>query len=340
MYNDIKISIKNTKEELKSFPIEQSLTLEFSERVEDSYLDNYIYIIQALDSGSLIHIGDTYNQNVGIVKEDFKPLAIKFEIVQADPFTVKVKPVQPLTPGYSYTLLVKEDLPTEYLSISKTVSYSSSTLGLISAPTDVEEDLKLTIESDSQLNNQKHIVQISFKGVTRTLDITKVKTVNLNGYTFNFNSDFYLEGEEFTTTVVAKTSKVQASFAVSFQAANSKNIKPVDNPNKLLTEDLISDFNNTDKEEPTVSTTYDATTLSYTIEHTGEDSFVVVFNQEVTNLLDLDQFAFTTREAYKMYTLKSLGLYDKTKEYKITYEILSETEVEFKIEEVVYEDLL
>lgn len=335
MYNDIKISIKNTKEELKSFPIEQSLTLEFSERVEDSYLDNYIYIVQALDSGSLIHIGDTYNQNVGIVKEDFKPLAIKFEIVQADPFTVKVKPVQPLTPGYSYTLLVKEDLPTEYLSISKTVSYSSSTLGLISAPTNVEEDLELAIVSDSQLNNQKHIIQISFKGTTRTLDITKVKTVDLDGYIFNFNSDFYIEGEVFTTTVVNKTSKVQASFTVSFQAANSKSVKPIESPNKLLTEDLISDFNNSEKEEPTVSTDYDATTLSYTIEHTGEDSFIIVFNQEVVDMLALDQLTVTFREAYRMYTLKSLGLYDKTKAYNITYEVLSNTEVEFRVSEVI-----
>lgn len=73
MANNLQITVKNKESELNSFPIDQSLVLEFSEAVEDSYLDSHINLVQALDSGSLIHIGDTYNQNVGLVKENFKP---------------------------------------------------------------------------------------------------------------------------------------------------------------------------------------------------------------------------------------------------------------------------
>ena len=39
MANNLQITVKNKESELNSFPIDQSLVLEFSEAVEDSYLD-------------------------------------------------------------------------------------------------------------------------------------------------------------------------------------------------------------------------------------------------------------------------------------------------------------
>lgn len=330
MYEDLTINVKNTKDELLSFPIDKALILEFSERVEDAYLDAYVYIIQDLDSSKLVHIGDTYNQNVGIVKENFKPVAIGFNIISNNPFTVSVKPLQPLTPGYSYTLLVKEELPNEYLAISKSISYSSSTITLVSAPS-TSEDATLTILSDSTFTNGKHLVDISFKNIQKTVDLTYSRKITIDNYVFEFKSDFYIEGEEFTTTVVDQTSKVNTSYTFPFKAASSKNVKALDgNPNTLLTEDLLADYNNSEDPQP-VSTTFDINTLTYTIEHTGENSFIVTFNQEVTDLLDLNEVTFTKNEAFRMYTLKQLGLYDPSVQYSIQSIVLDKKSVEFYV---------
>ena len=45
--------------------------------------------------------------------------------------------------------------------------------------------------------------------------------------------------------------------------------------------------------------------------------------------------SYSVREAFNMYTLSSLDLYDRQKEYEVKYEILSKSEVEFFIEELV-----
>lgn len=329
MYNNLQIKLLNTKDELNSFPIDQSLSLEFSESVEDSFLTSYIFLVQGMDSPALIHVGDTYNQNIGIVKESFNNVDIKITVTSRNPFVVKVTPVKPLTPGYSYTLLVKGDLPNEYMSVTKVTSYSPSNIELLGSNT-YNEEAVLIFNEDSDLTNNKHVIDISLKGVRKSFDITKNKVIDFQGYKLKFISDLYLEGESFNILVTDKTATT-TTYTVSLTTSPSKNVKPIDpSANIKLTEEDIINFNNGITATPEIE---EATTQSIT--YTGYGSFILSFNKDnIINKLDFDNLKFRVREAFGMYTLTSMGLYDKDKEYKIEHTILDEKSVEFFVEEV------
>lgn len=327
MYNNLQIKLKNTLEELKSFPIDQSLTLEFSESVEDSFLKTYIFLVQGLDSPGLIHVGDTYNQNIGIVKESFNNVDIDLTVTNRLPFTVKITPIKPLTPGYSYTLLVKGDLPNEHMSITKVVSHSSSNIELLGTDKQSEEAI-LVFNEDSDLSAKKHTIDVSIDNIRKTFDISRKKEVSFAGYYLRFPSELYLEGETFNILVVDKTATTN-SYTVSLTTSPSKNIKPIDptNNNQLTYEDLI----NYNKE--TQETIVEAE-LSYTITYTGIGSFIITFNKDITDKLDVDNLTFKNREAFSMYTLTALKLYDKEATYIVSHSILDKKSIEFFVEEV------
>lgn len=330
MYNNLQIKLLNTKDEMASFPINQSLSLEFSESVEDSFLTSYIFLVQGMDSPALIHVGDTYNQNIGIVKESFNNVDIQTTVTSRDPFVVKVTPIKPLTPGYSYTLLVKGDLPNEFMSITKVVSHSSSNIELLGSDKQNEEAV-LIFNEDSDYTNNKHTIDITLNNVRQSFDISKKKEIDFQGYKLKFTSPLYLEGESFNILVMDKTSTT-TTYTVSLTTSPSKNVKPIDpSANIKLTEEDLVNFN-----DGIVSTTEQInieTTQSIT--YTGYNSFILSFNKDIVEKLDFANMVKRVREAFGMYTLSSMGLYDADKEYTVEFTILDTKSVEFFIKEVI-----
>ena len=330
MYNNLQIKLLNTKDEMDSFPINHSLSLEFSESVEDSFLSSYIFLVQGMDSPALIHVGDTYNQNIGIVKESFNNVEIQTTVTSRDPFVVKVTPIKPLTPGYSYTLLVKGDLPNEFMSITKVVSHSSSNIELLGSDKQNEEAV-LIFNEDSDYTNNKHIIDITLNNVRQSFDISKKKEIDFQGYKLKFTSPLYLEGESFNLLVMDKTSTT-TTYTVSLITSPSKNVKPIDpSANIKLTEEDLVNFN-----DGIVSTTEQVnieTTQSIT--YTGYNSFILSFNKDIVEKLDFANMVKRVREAFGMYTLSSMGLYDADKEYTVEFTVLDTKSVEFFIKEVI-----
>lgn len=330
MYNNLQIKLLNTKDEMDSFPINHSLSLEFSESVEDSFLSSYIFLVQGMDSPALIHVGDTYNQNIGIVKESFNNVEIQTTVTSRDPFVVKVTPIKPLTPGYSYTLLVKGDLPNEFMSITKVVSHSSSNIELLGSDKQNEEAV-LIFNEDSDYTNNKHTIDITLNNVRQSFDISKKKEIDFQGYKLKFTSPLYLEGESFNILVMDKTSTT-TTYTVSLTTSPSKNVKPIDpSANIKLTEEDLVNFN-----DGIVSTTEQInieTTQSIT--YTGYNSFILSFNKDIVEKLDFANMVKRVREAFGMYTLSSMGLYDADKEYTVEFTILDTKSVEFFIKEVI-----
>lgn len=330
MYNNLQIKLLNTKDEMDSFPINHSLSLEFSESVEDSFLSSYIFLVQGMDSPALIHVGDTYNQNIGIVKESFNNVEIQTTVTSRDPFVVKVTPIKPLTPGYSYTLLVKGDLPNEFMSITKVVSHSSSNIELLGSDKQNEEAV-LIFNEDSDYTNNKHIIDITLNNVRQSFDISKKKEIDFQGYKLKFTSPLYLEGESFNILVMDKTSTT-TTYTVSLITSPSKNVKPIDpSANIKLTEEDLVNFN-----DGIVSTTEQInieTTQSIT--YTGYNSFILSFNKDIVEKLDFANMVKRVREAFGMYTLSSMGLYGADKEYTVEFTVLDTKSVEFFIKEVI-----
>ena len=332
MANNLQITVKNKESELNSFPIDQSLVLEFSEAVEDSYLDSHINLVQALDSGSLIHIGDTYNQNVGLVKENFKPVSIDVKVTSTNPFQVTVKPKQPLTPGHSYQLLVQESLPIEHLTAIKDVSYSDSHITVLSSSGRLGT-FQIEVVSDSNFTGNSHLVTLQVESEVKTVDLNKTVEVSISGLKLKLSGMVFIKGETFLVEVLEADKKLSASFVATLKASSSKDVKPIDSDYTNLSLDDLINYNNGGSQSQDNSIT--AKDVTYELVATGFNSFIAKFNKEVVELLDLDSMSYSVREAFNMYTLSSLDLYDRQKKYEVKYEILSKSEVEFFIEELV-----
>lgn len=315
---NLEITIQNTKDELHSFPIDQSIFLGFSERVEDSLLESHIFIVQGLDSRDLLHIGDNYNQNIGIVKETFREIPVSIEVETETPFIVKVTPKAPLTPGYSYTVLVKDSLPTEYISADKVVSYCDSYINVLRG--DLEGEFLLTVLEDSKLTPNSSLVTISIEGMTKTLDLYKNKNIVLDTLKLEleFPSKIYLEGESFNIIVLGKTDYT-SSTTFPFKTSPTKHIKPINSNNKKISEKDIVDFNNSLNKNLVQSKD-----TTCTITTTGYNTFNITLSNPVSDKVDIDNISFTTTEAFGMYTLESLGLYSRDKIYKLTVDIVDE----------------
>lgn len=325
--SDIQITIKNQAFELNSFPINQSIVLEFSEAVEDSYLDTYIHLVQALDSGSLIHIGDTYNQNVGLVRENFKPVDIDIKVVNQDPFQVNIKAKLPLTPGHSYQLLVQDALPTEHLQAIKSTSYSDSNITVVGVSGNTLGTHIVEVFKDSDFTNDKHIVTLKANNEIKSFNLKDSNEVKIGGLTLKLSGLVFVQGEMFVVDVAPTISKLRTSFVANLKVSSSKDITAIDSDYVFLNPSDIYNYNNV--------TTEEETPLTYTISVIGIGSFIVTFNREITDKLDFDNSSFKTREAFNMYTLSSLDLYNPLTEYMISHEILSNTEVEFTVRELI-----
>ena len=100
----MKITILNTIGELKSFPLTQTIKVSFEKAVEDSQLIDCISLIRLPSETGLFNISETYNQSIGYIREKFDIEEVKFtyQVEPDNSFTVFIKPVRPLSPGFEY----------------------------------------------------------------------------------------------------------------------------------------------------------------------------------------------------------------------------------------------
>ena len=108
----MKITILNTIGELKSFPLTQTIKVSFEKAVEDSQLIDCITLIRLPSETGLFNISETYNQSIGYIREKFDIEEVKFtyQVEPDNSFTVFIKPVRPLSPGFEYLLFVDKKL--------------------------------------------------------------------------------------------------------------------------------------------------------------------------------------------------------------------------------------
>lgn len=318
MSGNITVVVKNSKDELDSFPISNPIILEFSKPVEDSYLHDYIYLIQAIDTTPLLTSQD-------LVKDNFSPIETSITKIKDTPFTVSIKPIKPLTPGLSYVLLVQKTLANEHLSVVKTKSMSNSIVELLSST--IDGSVSLTFVKDSYFVGGKHFIDISLNGARNTLDLTNA-VHTINGYQIKFPSKVYVKDESFNLITSTTVDRLDVTYTVNIKAANDKTIKPISNPStKLSLDDLDKPF------QKPKEVSIDISNLSYEFDMTSYASFKVTFNQPIVPYLDMDEMSLSTREAFNMYTLADLGLYDPNKVYSITWDIISDNSVEFFVAE-------
>ena len=331
----MQITALNSTEELKSFPINQSIRLKFEKAVEDSLLESRLSLIRLPNQTGLFNISETYNQSIGYIREkfDIEETTITSELVNGS-FIVVVKPVKPLSPGFEYVLFIDKTLSEEYLSISKTVSKSNSNISVDLSNNISPTELQIEIISEPFISSTNNIVKILLKDLVGstskqyTLDLKKTTKLVYGDLTVNFISQVYVLGEKFNILSIGGT-ELASNFYLKLKASITESIKPIESDaefGSISNKDLYDFFNK--------QSNNDNLTLTTTIVNNGKIRIKLPDNI-TTSDLDFDNLTHSYEEAFNMYTLNLLELYDDSKVYKIVHNIEDEKTFTLTVKEVV-----
>ena len=331
----MQITALNSTEELKSFPINQSIRLKFEKAVEDSLLESRLSLIRLPNQTGLFNISETYNQSIGYIREkfDIEETTITSELVDGS-FIVVVKPVKPLSPGFEYVLFIDKTLSEEYLSISKTVSKSNSNISVDLSNNISPTELQIEIISEPFISSTNNIVKILLKDLVGstskqyTLDLKKTTKLMYGDLTVNFVSQVYVLGEKFNILSIGGT-ELPSNFYLKLKASITESIKPIESDaefGSISNKDLYDFFNK--------QSNNDNLTLTTTIVNNGKIRIKLPDNI-TTSDLDFDNLTHSYEEAFNMYTLNLLELYDDSKIYEIVHNIEDEKTFTLTVKEVV-----
>ena len=331
----MQITALNSTEELKSFPINQSIRLKFEKAVEDSLLESRLSLIRLPNQTGLFNISETYNQSIGYIREkfDIEETTITSELVGGS-FIVVVKPVKPLSPGFEYVLFIDKTLSEEYLSISKTVSKSNSNISVDLSNNISPTELQIEIISEPFISSTNNIVKILLKDLVGstskqyTLDLKKTTKLMYGDLTVNFVSQVYVLGEKFNILSIGGT-ELPSNFYLKLKASITESIKPIEADaefGSISNKDLYDFFNK--------QSNNDNLTLTTTIVNNGKIRIELPDNLTIADL-DFDNLTHSYEEAFNMYTLNLLELYDDSKVYEIVHNIEDEKTFTLTVKEVV-----
>lgn len=331
----MQITALNSIEELKSFPINQSIKLKFEKAVEDSLLESRLSLIRLPSQTGLFNISETYNQSIGYIREkfDIEETTITSELVDGS-FIVVVKPVKPLSPGFEYVLFIDKTLSEEYLSISKTVSKSNSNISVDLSNNISSAELDIEIISEPFISSTNNIIKVLVKdlidGASKqyTLDLKKSVKLTHGDIVINFMSQVYVLGEKFNILSIGGT-ELPSNFYLKLKASITESIKPIESDSQFASisnKDLYDFFNKQDNN--------DISSLTTTIVNNGKIR-IKLENSLTTDDIDFDNMSYSTEEAFNMYTLSSLELYDPTKTYEVLHEIEDEKTFTIIVKEIV-----
>ena len=327
----MRVTVLNSEEELKSFPLTQSINISVEGKLERATIKDSIYLIRNINNTGLFNFSNTYNQSLGYIKEKFDVEAINIDVKEeGDNTQLTITPLTPLSPGFDYTLIVSKQLSKPFLITSKENSKSTSDLKLETIDTKPFQ-FSIKILSDPLITNTSNIVKFlltdlkSGTTIQKIIDLKKTNTFIYNGtYTFNFKSQIYVKDEEFVIISEGVVNDV-VDYTLQLKACLNDALKPITNTNTSLslTDLLSTEDNKQSKEEP-----------SYSFSYINNNTFCLSLNNISVSDLDLEKLTYTVNEALNMYTLSSLGLYNPTNTYKLQLNVEDESTLYI---EVVYE---
>lgn len=320
----LRIVVENSEEELKSFPLTQSIRLFTSEVLEDSLLESKITLLRNIKD-QILNQADLYNYNIGFVKEKFSTVPIK---VFVDGNKVTIDPNEPLNPGSSYTLFIDKNLSGEYITLEKTVRKSDAQLELLlDNNTETKSVYRLQIISDPLITNKNNIVKIQLyvddrKDRVFTVDAKSSKnTFTFYGYTVRVLDTAYGKDEEFQLSTSPRV-RLEDNLVVNIDTVLNTEIRPAEHVSRAITEDDIREFN---KEEPEEE-------KGIRVEYAGTNRVILHLSGMEVSQLDFKNMCILEFPAYNRYDLECMGLYDPKQKFSIDYKLIDDKTVllEFK----------
>ena len=347
-----KIEIMNSEGELKSFPINQSIFLKSTNKIEDSFIKTNIVLIRNIKEHGLLNNSDLYNQNIGYVKNEFDlvPLEITQEQL-SDYWKITCNPIYPLAPASSYFLFVDRNLSEEYADLKKVPEKSKGPSNLILKSINLtnskdEGVYKFKVLSEPLITPTSNIVkfQIYYNGSPLKTSIINAKSDNnvivFNGIEILVQDVAYGLGEEFDLTVRPSKSMLDRNYIVEIITANSSTVTPLEgvSPSTSISNQLILDYyKSLDEKNNSNTLNFDNPNWAdkeYGVEYLGDSDFILKLNNLTADDLDLENLNIREFAAFNRYDLTSINKYDKNKKFNLSYEIVDDKNILFSLREV------
>lgn len=305
----INIKLMNHGDELKSFPVDQSIFLEVSESITEEVLKQYVSFYRVVSDSHLINLSPPYAYNLGYLKEYYGDEPVNF-IIENNKVTID--PVRPLKVSSKYILYIGNNLYSSNAKVTKTVSKSAKSTLIVETERqgDLRDSITVKILNTSVITATSNTVMLSIGDHRTTIDLKKNLTYSYGGYKYIFQDTLYLSGEEFKVEL-DYSSVNDKEIIYLINTAPFDSIKPIeiDKPSKAIdTEAIIAFYNK--------SEVLNTNTSNPVPQYVHSNSFTIPKPENFT--LDVtDSVLFSIKEAFKDYTLSNIGLYDSTKKYKI-----------------------
>lgn len=344
----IELSLLNSEDEIRSFPLTQTIILKSTEELELSSITENISLLREPTEQGLLNTSELYNYNIGYVKETFDLQEVIISQVKEDNFfKLLIKPATILKPSSNYILFIDKNLSSEKVSIVKTVSKGPSFL---------------EIEDYSELNGDYTIKVVSSSSITSTFNITKFQVItpsgplratNVNAKSSKNLLEFegikvrvpdkpFGEGEEFKIVFKEGSSNLSDNLVVSLYTASTDSIKPIEpeNSSHSISNQDILDYYNQKNQASSGSSGLDLNSQGweekeFSVEYLDSHTFILKLNTLVANDIDFENISFRALPAFNRTDLQQLDLYDRSKEYLITHEVMDEKTILFEFKEVL-----
>lgn len=344
----IKLSLLNSEDEVRSFPLTQTILLKSTEELELSGITENISLLREPTEQGLLNTSELYNYNIGYIKETFDLQDVTVSQVQDEGFyKLLIKPTTILKPSSSYILFIDKNLSSEKVSIVKTVSKGPSYLEL-EEYSRLNGDYTIKVVSSSSITSTFNITKFQVTTPTETLRATNVNAksstnfLEFEGIKVRVPDKPFGEGEEFQITFKEGSSNLPDNLVVSLYTASTESIKPVepeDSSHAISNQDILDYY----KQKNKVSSVGSGLDLSaqgweekeFYVEYLDSHTFILKLNTLVADDIDLENISFRALPAFNRSDLQQLSLYDRSKEYSITHEVMDEKTILFEFKEVL-----
>ena len=324
------IEILNQESELQSFPIKQSIFLNFDELPEYSLLKDNIILFKLQSESELIKLSEPYSYTLGYIKETFDIVDMKYVIEPNDlKYKVICTPVNALNLQAKYCLFVSKELSDKFITIVKSVSKSKSNISVspYNTSNSVSKTYELIITNTSQLINGKNLLKFTINGSDPyTLDIRDKSSFKYEDIVINFEDTIYVSNEIFEIYVENRTTLVK-DLQYVFQTTSSSSIDPIpleQSSTSISNSDILNFYQNLNNQARVES-------VKIYPEYIDKDMFFIKLPDGYKIDLDEDIIG-DIRIAFNNYILESLKLYDSSLKYVCTIYIDEfENEVIFEL---------
>lgn len=344
----IDLSLLNSEDEIRSFPLTQTIILKSTEELELSSITENISLLREPTEQGLLNTSELYNYNIGYVKETFDLQEVIISQVKEDNFfKLLIKPATILKPSSNYILFIDKNLSSEKVSIVKTVSKGPSFLEMEDYSEELNGDYTIKVVSSSSITSTFNITKFQVTTPSGPLRATNVNAksssnfLEFDGIKVRVPDKPFGEGEEFQITFKEGSSNLSDNLVVSFHTASTESIRPVepkDSSHAISNQDILDYYKQKNK-VPSGGSGLDLNVQGWEekeffVEYLDSHTFMLRLNTLVAEDIDLENISFRALPAFNRSDLQQLSLYDRTEEYSITHEVMDEKTILFEFKEV------